>query len=227
MMAGTGGSMSPIDPRLQDALDGERDPGELAPDQREAYARLMNAARLLAANPAPTVSVADRVMTEIRDMPLQVHRSSPWRRATRWLTRPLAVTLRLRPAWTVGLAVAGLAAILLLPGERESVLTPGAAEGVAQFVGHFPGARSVEVVGSFNNWSRGSLHLRDENRDGIWHGTAVLPAGQHEYMFVVDGARWVADPLAGRYVDDGFGAGRQNSVLIVRLANTRGDALPE
>ena len=48
----------------------------------------------------------------------------------------------------------------------------------------------------------------------------MLPAGQHEYMFVVDGERWVADPLAGRYVDDGFGAGRQNAVLIVRRASS-------
>ena len=45
-----------------------------------------------------------------------------------------------------------------------------------------------------------------------------LPAGQHEYMFVVDGERWVPDPLAGRYVDDGFGEGQQNSLLIVRPA---------
>ena len=98
---------------------------------------------------------------------------------------------------------------------RESAI-PGAEEGVAQFVGHFPGARSVEVVGSFNDWQRGALALRDEDHDGIWHGAVVLPAGQHEYMFVVDGERWVADPLAGRYVDDGFGAGQQNSLLIVR-----------
>jgi 1,4-alpha-glucan branching enzyme len=73
-------------------------------------------------------------------------------------------------------------------------------------------------VGSFNDWSRGMLHLNDDDGDGVWHGAAVLPAGQHEYMFVVDGERWVPDPLAGRYVDDGFGAGQQNSVLIVRPA---------
>jgi hypothetical protein len=33
-------------------------------------------------------------------------------------------------------------------------------------------------------------------------------------MFVIDGERWVVDPLAGRFVEDGFG--RENSVLIVR-----------
>ena len=218
MMPDAGGGMSPIDPRLQEALDNERDPGDLPADQQDAYARLMTAATLLSARPA--VSVADRVMAEIRAMPQQLHTGNRWRRAARWLTRPLAVTLRLRPAWTLGLAAAGLAAILLLPGDENGPELPRASEGIAQFVGHFPGAQSVEVVGSFNNWSRGKLHLRDENHDGIWHGDAVLPAGQHEYMFVVDGERWVADPLAGRYVDDGFGAGRQNAVLIVRRASS-------
>lgn len=148
----------------------------------------------------PAVSVEARVMAEVRRM------SRPVRRV--WFTWPRAATLAL---------AAGLAAILLLPRQPTPVM-PGTAEGIAQFVGQFPGARSVEVVGSFNNWSRGLLHLRDEDHDGIWYGDAVLPAGQHEYMFVVDGERWVTDPLAGRFVDDGFGAGRENSVIIVRPA---------
>ena len=42
-------------------------------------------------------------------------------------------------------------------------------------------------------------------------------------MFVVDGERWVPDPLAGRYVEDGFGAGRENSLLIVRPTQTFAD----
>ena len=203
-----------IDPRLEEALDGKRDPGELPADLREAYARLTAAVELLEAT--PPVSVAARVMAEIRQIPAEP-RAGSLRRVTRWLTRPRAVTLRLRPAWTLGLA-AGLAAILLLPAGPGGGNSPGAAEGIAQFVGHFPGARSVEVVGSFNDWSRGTLHLQDDNHDGIWHGAVVLPAGQHEYMFVVDGERWVTDPLAGRFVDDGFGAGQENSLLIVRPA---------
>ena len=207
--------MTPIDPRLQQALDGEHDPSTLPADLREAYARLIGAAQLL--RDVPPVSVADRVMAEIRRPPMEVSRESASRRLTRWLTRPRTVTVRLRPAWTLALAAA-LAAVLLLPLEPAGPPMPGAAEGTAQFVGHFPGARSVEVVGSFNDWSRGALPLRDEDHDGIWHGAVVLPAGQHEYMFVVDGERWVADPLAGRYVDDGFGAGRENALLIVRPA---------
>jgi AMP-activated protein kinase-like protein len=201
--------MTPIDPRLQQALDGERDPAELPADLQEAYARLIGAASLLSQPPA--VSVADRVMGEIR-------RTAPRgaaRRLAGWLARPHAVTLRLRPAWPVALA-AGVAALLLL--RLEPRVAPGVNEGIAQFVGHFPGARSVEVVGSFNDWRRGEFALRDEDHDGIWQGAMVLPAGQHEYMFVVDGERWVPDPLAGRYVDDGFGGGRANALLIVRPA---------
>ena len=194
--------MTVIDPRVQEALDGERDPATLPPGLREDYARLTAAAALLRA--APATSVADRVMGQIR-------RELPAPRPSNWLLRP--VTFRLRPVWTLAVAAA-VAAVIFLPF-RESA-TPGAEEGVAQFVGQFPGARSVEVVGSFNDWQRGALALRDEDHDGIWHGAVVLPAGQHEYMFVVDGERWVADPLAGRYVDDGFGAGRQNALLIVR-----------
>ena len=194
--------MTVIDPRVQEALDGERDPATLPPELREDYARLTAAAALLRA--APATSVADRVMGLIR-------RELPAPRPSNWLLRP--VTFRLRPVWTLAVAAAAVAVIFLPFRERA---TPGAEEGVAQFVGHFPGARSVEVVGSFNDWRRGALALRDDDNDGIWHGAVVLPTGQHEYMFVVDGERWVADPLAGRYVDDGFGAGRQNALLIVR-----------
>ena len=204
--------MSPIDPRLQEALDGERDPGDLPTDQREAYARLISAAQMLRAT--PPLSVASRVMAEIRQNPAPVHSEGPSRRLIRWLGRPRAVTVRLRPVWTLALA-AGLATVLLLPWGPNGP-TPGVAQGIANFVGHFPEARSVEVVGSFNDWSRGMLHLSDDDHDGIWHAEAVLPAGPHEYMFVVHGERWVPDPLAGRYVDDGFGAGQQNSLLIVR-----------
>ncbi len=206
--------MSPIDPRLQEALDGERDPGELPADLREAYARLISVTQVLSAT--PRLSVAARVMAEIRQNPASAPAQTrgPLRRSLRWLGRPIIV--RLRPAWTLALA-AGLAATLLLRFGPSSPV-PGVAEGVAKFVGHFPGARSVEVVGSFNDWSRGALALNDDDHDGIWHVDAVLPAGQHEYMFVVDGERWVSDPLAGRYVDDGFGEGQQNSLLIVRPA---------
>jgi hypothetical protein len=162
--------------------------------------RLDDAIELLKA--PPPLSVEARVMAEIRRLPAPV---VPRRLGAR----------RIAP-WAALALAAGVAAVAFFGSTPNVVRLPNAGQGIAQFVGHFPGARSVEVVGSFNDWSRGLLHLRDDDNDGIWHGDAVLPAGPHEYMFVVDGDRWVPDPLAGRFVDDGFG--RENSVLIVRPA---------
>jgi len=79
-----------------------------------------------------------------------------------------------------------------------------------------PNAKHVSVIGDFNDWRPGSIALEDQDHDGVWRATIVLPEGTYEYMFVVDGERWVPDHLAERLVADDFG--RENSVVIVRAA---------
>src|SRR3989449_11487178 len=101
---------------------------------------------------------------------------------------------------------------MLLPEER-SVPVLGEHEGIAQFVARFPGARSVQVVGSFNDWRTGTILLEDRDHDGVWRAVVVLPAGMHEDMFVVDGERWGPDYSADRFVEDDFGP--ENSEVIV------------
>ena len=197
--------MRSIDPLVHRVLDGELPPEVLTPAQRAQMEQLERATNLLAE--VPPASVAQRVMAEVR-------RPVPGvgQRLLRWLGERHTVTISVRPAWSLALA-AVLAAIAINPsGGPAPVL--GAQEGIAQFVGRFPGAKSVEVVGSFTDWRPGAVVLRDDDHDGVWRAAVVLPVGQHEYMFVVDGEQWVTDPLAGRYVDDGFG--RQNSLLFVR-----------
>ena len=198
--------MNPIDRTVHRALDGDIPRESLSPALRRDADTLAAAAALLAAMPVAK-SVEQRVMAAI-----QRPRASAGRRLLRWVVRPHSVILRLRPVWSLALA----ASILLLAVLPWPVTGPllGDEEGIAQFVGRFPGARSVHVVGSFNDWAPVSLPLQDRDHDGVWQAVAVLPAGTHEYMFVVDGERWVADPLAGRFVEDGFG--RVNSLLIVR-----------
>ena len=199
--------MSTIDPRIHQALDGEIPRDTLPPELRRQAELLEAAAALLAATPAPT-SVASRVMAAVsRPAP------RPRSRLVRWLVTPHAVVFRMRPVWSLALAAAVLL-VMLLPMPEPGPGEVGDEEGIAQFVARFPEARSVAVVGSFNDWRAGSIPLEDRDHDGVWRGVVVLPAGMHEYMFVVDGERWVADPLAGRYVEDDFG--RENSVLIVR-----------
>jgi hypothetical protein len=197
--------MRDIDPQVHRVLDGEAAAEGLTDSQRRQLAALRRAADLLSA--APAGSVAGRVMAELR-------RPAPraGARLAGWLTGRHAITITFRPVWSLAVA-AVLVAIALVPSHGRGPMLD-AQEGIAQFVGRFPGARSVDVVGSFTNWRPGTIRLHDEDNDGIWRGSVVLPVGQHEYMFVVDGERWVVDPLAGRYVDDGFG--RQNALLIVR-----------
>ncbi len=198
--------MNPIDPRIHQALDGELGRADLPLELRRSVERLDAAAALLATTPA-TAGLEARVMAGIRRPAV-----TPAARLIRWLTTPHAVTLRVRPLWSLGLAAVLAVAMLVAPEEPGPVL--GEHEGIAQFVARFPGARSVQVVGSFNDWRTGTILLEDRDHDGVWRAVVVLPAGMHEYMFVVDGERWVPDYSANRFVEDDFG--RENSVVIVR-----------
>jgi hypothetical protein len=200
--------MNAIDPRIHQALDGELARAALSAELSRVVERLVTAAALLAA-PLPFPSLESRVLALIR-RPLP----SRARRLLRGIAAPRAVTFRVRPVWSLALAAA-LAWLTLFPIRREGP-DIGEHEGIVQFVGRFPGAQSVQVVGSFNDWRPGSIALEDVEQDGVWRATLVLPAGAYEYMFVVDGERWVPDRLAERLIADEFG--RENSIVIVRPA---------
>ena len=81
-----------------------------------------------------------------------------------------------------------------------------------RFVLIHPGARSVALAGSFNQWSASSDLLTRDPR-GAWTIVVTLPPGEHLFMYVVDGSQWISPPLATDYVDDGFGA--KNGVVVV------------
>lgn len=77
-----------------------------------------------------------------------------------------------------------------------------------------PGAHSVSVAGDFNGWNPAQTPL-EKSDGGIWTATIPLKPGRYEYMFVIDGKQWIADPLATEETTDGFGA--QNAVLDVSI----------
>lgn len=75
-----------------------------------------------------------------------------------------------------------------------------------------PGARTVTVAGDFNQWSPSARPLR-RDAGGRWSVSVKLPPGSYHYRFVVDGDRWVEDPLnSARAVND---YGTFNSVRLV------------
>ena len=163
--------------------------------------------------------VMQRVRAESRGVP----GSSVWR----WMTRPRAVSVS--PLGALALA-AGLAGIVALAARRTdvgirtaveapstAVVAAGRSEQMMEFLFVAPSASSVAIVGDFNDWEEGGSPLRRE-RGGVWAITIPLAPGRYHYTFVVDGTKWVADPLAPRTLEDDFG--RPNSVITVGDATT-------
>ncbi len=212
-------------PLVKRLLDGELSLAELPRDLRaegEEALHLVGAVDRAAVAFSPEFE--QRVMAAVRR-----HAASPGRRAWRWLNTPrdVQVRLRVRP-WAVwGGALAAAAALVLLlarsgtaPGPRHGTEARVAVRDsvFVRFVLYAPGAHRVAVAGTFNQWDRDATLLVPAGTSGVWTTTLALAVGQHQYAFVVDGARWVVDPGAPA-VDDGFG--RRNSVVAVTTAGVR------
>lgn len=74
------------------------------------------------------------------------------------------------------------------------------------------GAKVVALVGDFNGWDERATPMLRRTSKGAWSAEVELPPGRHTYAFVVDGARWLVDPLAPQVPDAGFGPA--NAVVI-------------
>jgi hypothetical protein len=202
---------------LQRYLDGELTLEALSPEERAAARHwdtlLGDAAH--ADERAPDW-LAARIMSDVR-----AQRATPsWRRALSWFLEP---RLQLRPITAAGLCAAA-AVLYALPLRREPstvvrtvatapVAQPGDPHVFVQFVFAAKGASSVSIAGDFNAWDASRVSLRDPDGDGVWTGLVSLTPGEHEYMFVVDGEKWVTDPRAERYADDGFGM--RNALIAI------------
>lgn len=136
--------------------------------------------------------------------------------------------IRLSPRMGVAIA-AGLSTIIALSslaiGSRISDRSQGAAQAavapdtvqIVRFVFVDSGAASVELVGDFNEWTRGVTALERSGAPGVWAVSVALTPGRHEYAFIINGSRWVADPLAVRSSDD---FGTESSVIRVGAAKS-------
>jgi hypothetical protein len=118
--------------------------------------------------------------------------------------------------WNIGsLALAGIAGLAVAFGwtltreSDETAMEPGLVS--VRFVLHQPGAQQVRLAGDFTGWQpRVPLRRADGGR---WVAELKLSPGIYEYVFVVDGERWIEDPAATQFRDDGFG--RRNALFTV------------
>ena len=146
-----------------------------------------------------------------------------WQRAADILWAPRALQ------WNLATAAAGACLAVLVMGgliygtlqrrpasARVVAVPPAVAEApvpsavLVRLVIVRPGARTVQVAGDFNGWTPTAL---TEVSDGAWAVTLPIEPGRYEYMYVVDGQQWIADPFAPEQNEDGFGS--RNAVLDV------------
>ena len=150
-------------------------------------------------------------------LPASASSGRSWWRAER--------VFRVAPLTALGLA-AGISLIIgvsgVAIGSRMLARFPVAnrAESAAQrdtvqivrFVFVDAGATRVELVGDFNEWAKGSTELTRSGAPGVWAVSVPLSPGRHEYAFIINGSRWVADPFAVKSSDD---FGTESSVIRV------------
>jgi hypothetical protein len=81
----------------------------------------------------------------------------------------------------------------------------------ATFSLYAPEAGCVSLAGDFNAWSPDDCPL-EKLPEGLWERVVVIPAGRHEYKFVVDG-QWQDDPCCAEHAPNPFGG--ENCVVIL------------
>jgi hypothetical protein len=171
--------------------------------------------------PMPMDPAVDaRVMATVHALPR--HRQARARGWWSWLTQ--SRTVRVSPLGALAASAAVLiAAVVVVPrltpttglDPVSAVGQPPAAERftatasesthVVQFVFVAPTARSVSLVGDFNNWEMDATPLAAGPARSVWTVQLRLPNGRHRYAFVVDDSTWAADPAAPPAAGDDFG----------------------
>ena len=125
----------------------------------------------------------------------------------RWRDRALR---RFRPALLAAAGTGWVVAALLVVALRPP---PEPLARAHRFVIYQPGAKRVELAGSFSGWKR--MPLMPSGQSGYWEITLELPEGEHRFSYLIEGVRKVPDPtIAVREIDD-FGG--ENSILKVAL----------
>ena len=210
---------------------------ELTPDERVAFLQAVDAdpalrrrwlnLELVVAEAAqlprivPSATFLSQLKTRTAPIPPSI-----WMRLRAAVTIPRKLEWNLAGAMAVAcLAVVVLAGVVQMMPERivevPVVVPPAQTASFAsatepkvfvRLVLLQPDAQSVSVAGDFNGWDPAQTKL--ERMDGgMWTVTLPLKPGRYEYMFVIDGQQWIADPLAAEDAGDGFGS--KNAVLDV------------
>lgn len=161
----------------------------------------------------PPKGFADSVTSQLQPKQLPF-----WKRAYRAAFTPK--TISFTPGRLIPLAAAVMALFFLFSLNPDSMGPVDQARQATLDVKLVPvtfalqetDAQHVSVIGSFNSWESGQheMHLNQERNQ--WVLTVMLPPGQYEYAFLINGEKVVSDPKAVFTRSDGFGS--RNSVIF-------------
>jgi hypothetical protein len=173
----------------------------------------------------PGTSFEAKVMAAIKWGEGEEKRPAAARAALKWFVRPRSI--RLSPLTGLAFAASvGALAFLGAGSAMRSMISEAAlsqswtantlvADSIrtrlVQFVLVAPDAKSVSLVGDFNNWNPTATPLKSASGN-LWTVEVPLTPGRYNYVFMVDGATLVPDPTAPKAADD---FGQTNSVVTV------------
>ena len=80
--------------------------------------------------------------------------------------------------------------------------------------GTVDGAKTVAVVGEFNEWKPDATPLKKQ-KDGSYKTTVELTVGQEfQFRYLIDDTKWENDTEADKYVPSGVSSDK-NSVVVL------------
>lgn len=170
-------------------------------------------------NPSFDARLMENVRAEAESLyPRNPRSSTVWWRSARLQLSPLGAL-----ALAAGIAAFAVVSTLAIGGRvtrtASTTVQPVASApastdtvNMVRFVFVDSQAQSVEIVGDFNEWTKGANKLVRSGAPGVWSVSVPLSPGRHEYAFIINGTRWVADPLAMKSSDD---FGTESSVIRV------------
>jgi hypothetical protein len=183
-------------------------------------------ARALKPLPPMNARAAAQILAVVRRRTERAPR--PWARALAWLRQPTFSAASAGMLAAAALAIGFVSRGALAPSNPDSPLdTPRAltaplipASNAPNAVTAIPvpitfdaaGAKSVSIVGDFNNWNSTAAPLTRFGTNGPWTTTVKVMPGRHLYAFMVDG-KLVVDPRAPSTRDLDYGG--DASVLMV------------
>lgn len=75
-------------------------------------------------------------------------------------------------------------------------------------------AKKISLVGEFNGWNPEEAIALKKQKDGSFKTSLELGAGEYQFRYILDDAKWENDWAADKYVPAGVDA-TENSVVVL------------